>query len=305
MTYMSVDFKNITSNSELKKSLKKHGAIVIKNVLSQDELARYRTVVTKFLSQNGTRLMLGKTQPNAAVIVNDLDPLFSHPKVIDIFKRIYGEENVVFTGHCDIHMNMISGWHKDSGEAVGGYFRGEYFNAPNCRVYKVAVYLQDADSGDGLTVRLGSHNSRSITAGKEVKLETNAGDLIIFDVRLNHIGRTPNVFERMLKNASRVLNLGDRNKPDAAFITSLASMAGKIVGRNDRLSIFFTYGPPNSFTYDFAYLNMQRQLKQTSVKQTRLRSELVKSLKLLQVEPFDFDAYDPVFKGELAKHTEN
>lgn len=291
MRYKEFASTDVISTSVIRDALETDGAVVVKGVFSPAEMAQARQVVLGHLTGKGSRLMLGKTQPNAAVAVQGLDFILSHPKIVDIYKKIYGPDNVVFTCHCDIHMNMISGWHKDSGEHVGGYFRGDYFKADDCKVYKVALYLQDVDGNDGLTVRLGSHRSASLTAGDEAKLATKSGDVVIFDVRLNHIGRVPDPVERMLKNASRVLNGGNRNKEDPFFITALARVYGKLAGRKERLSVFFTYGPKNNYTYDFSFTNMVRQKKQTTVQQADLTPELERTLEAQGVKPFNFDAY--------------
>lgn len=292
MSCSEYSFENLPPKDELRAALERDGAIVIKNVITPAEISAAREIVADHLSRHGSRLMLGKTQPNAAVAVPELEFLFTHPSIVSLYKTIYGEKNVVFTGHCDAHKNMISGWHKDSGESVGGYFRGDYFAADDCKVYKIALYLQDSAENDGLTVRIGSHRNRSIAFGEEVKLQTKAGDLIVFDVRLNHIGRTPDLVERLLKNISRILNKGDRNLEDPSVINRLASVYGKLAGREDRLSVFFTYGPENEYTYDFSYKNILRQKKQTSVVDTKLDSALVSSLLSNGVRPFDFETYN-------------
>lgn len=279
---------------EIRTRLATDGAVVVQGVLSSEEVALTRRIVSEHLSKSGIRLMLGKTQPNAAIAVPSLTFVFSHPKIVAICQKLYGEDQVVFTGHCDIHMNMISGWHKDSGEGTGGYFRGDYFGADDCRVYKVATYLQDSDASDGLTVRLASHRTSSIKAGEEIKLTTKAGDIVIFDVRLNHTGRIPNLVERALKNASRLLNGGNRNRQDSPLITAVARAVSLLYGRKDRMSVFFTYGPPNRFTYDFAYYNMERQQKQIANTQTRLPEALVAQLRSRGVTPFDTKTYTPV-----------
>jgi hypothetical protein len=54
---------------------------------------------------------LGKTQPNASVALPELASVFAHERVVTLVKTVLGDDKVVFTGHCDAHMNMLSGWH--------------------------------------------------------------------------------------------------------------------------------------------------------------------------------------------------
>src|SRR5262245_24040902 len=113
--------------SELSRSLEEAGFAVVRGVLTSEEVDRLRSVVRRRLAIGGSRLGLGKTQPNAAVACPELVDVFAHERIVTLVKSLLGNDHVVFTGHCDAHMNMLSGWHKDSGEAFGGYFRGDCF----------------------------------------------------------------------------------------------------------------------------------------------------------------------------------
>ena len=291
-SYVYSDTQSLDRDS-MRRDLQRDGAFVVRNLLDQSEIQRLRAIVKGSLTRRGKRFSLGKTQPNAAIGVPELGFVFSHPKILSIFRAIYGEENVMFTGHCDIHMNMLSGWHKDSGESMGGYFRGNYFSSPECNVHKVAIYLQDAGAKDGLTVRLGSHSTADIKAGREAKLDTKAGDIVIFDVRLNHAGQLPDMLERILKGSNALLTGRDRHKEDFAAINLIKDLYWMLIGRRDRLSIFFTYGARNSYTYDFSYFNILRQQKQANMDNTTLPPDLMDRLRSAHVTPFDFKNYKP------------
>lgn len=247
----------------MRQALDEDGIFVVRNVLSPEEVDRLRDTLRRHLTTNGVRLSLGKTQPNAAAKVPDLAFIFAHPRIVQVITQVLGESNVVFTGHCDIHMNMLSGWHKDSGETVpGGYFTGPYMASPDCRVYKVAIYLQNTDLRDGFTARLGSHHQPDLSIGEKVNAQSRIGDIVVFDVRITHTGQLPDTVEKGLKGLSRVINKGQRDKQDPSWITRLKARYWKAIGRRDRLSVFFTYGAPNTFTYDFANANMNRQARQ-------------------------------------------
>jgi hypothetical protein len=284
--------QSLPDRYEMRQALARDGAFICRNVLTSAEVSRLREAIRDRLDRSGERLSLGKTQPNAAAVAPELAFIFSHPKIISIFKHLYDEDEVVFTSHCDIHMNMLSGWHKDSGEAVGGYFRGDYFDTDECCVHKVGIYLQDATARDGLTIKPGSHRVPGLMFGEPVTLVTHVGDIVIFDVRLTHTGQLPDRFERVLKGMNRLMNGGDRNRQDFAFTTWLKDRYWQLIGRRDRLSIFFTYGRPNSFTYDFSYFNVARQHKQTRAGMTGLPGVLASRLQAAGVTPFDPLTYD-------------
>jgi hypothetical protein len=266
-------------------ALREDGALLVRGVLAPEEIAFARTQLRSRLTSGGERIQLGRTQPNAAVLAPEIGWLVSHPSIVSIFKVLLGER-LCFTGHCDIHMNMLSGWHKDSGESVGGYFRGDYFAAEECRVFKAAVYLQDAGPNDGLTIALGSHRRRG-HEGERLHVPSKAGDVVFFDVRLSHVGQLPDPVERGIKAFVRPFRSASRNEP--AWATMVREAYWKTIGRRDRLSIFFTYGADNVFTQDFSRANMRRQAEQTGKEVASFSPELTASLMQSQVRLADLD----------------
>jgi hypothetical protein len=254
------------SAEDMRRALDEDGILVVRNALSQAEIGELRDILLEYLPVHGRRFSLGKTQPNAAVKVPDLAFVFAHPRIIAVVKQVLGETNIVFTGHCDIHLNMLSGWHKDSGETVpGGYFSGPYMTSADCRVFKVAIYLQDTGRRDGFTARVGSHHATDLTVGKEINVQSRTGDIVVFDVRITHIGQRPDPVEKGLMGLSLALNRGRRDREDPAWVSRAKALYWKLIGRPDRLSVFFTFGAPNTFTYDFARANMDRQAREGAV----------------------------------------
>lgn len=245
---------------DMRQALDNDGIFVVRNALSQAEIGELRGVLLEYLPGRGQRFSLGRTQFNAAVKVPELAFIFAHPRILTVVKQVLGETNVVFTGHCDIHMNLLSGWHKDSGETVpGGYFTGPYMTSADCRVFKVAIYLQDTGRRDSFTARLGSHRETDLSVGKEVSVQSRTGDIVVFDVRITHTGQLPDPVEKGLMGLTLALNRGQRDREDPAWVSRLKAFYWKLIRRRDRLSVFFTFGAPNSFTSDFAEANMRRQ----------------------------------------------
>jgi hypothetical protein len=160
-------------------------------------------------------------------------------------------------------MNLLSGWHKDSGETVpGGYFTGPYMTSSDCRVFKVAIYLQDTGRHDGFTARLGSHHETDLSVGKEINARSRIGDIVVFDVRITHAGQLPDPVEKGLMGLSLALKRGQRHREDPALVWRAKAVYWKLIGRRDRLSVFFTFGAANAFTHDFARANINRQARE-------------------------------------------
>ena len=250
----------LESAQDMRRALEEDGIFVVRNALSRAEIGELRDVLLGYLPRRGMRFSLGRTQPNAAEMVPELAFIFAHPRILTVLKQTLGDSNVVFTGHCDIHMNLLSGWHKDSGETVpGGYFTGPYMTSSDCRVLKVAIYLQDTGLRDGFTARLGSHRETDLSVGTEINVQSRIGDIVVFDVRITHTGQLPDPIEKGLMGLSLAIRRGRRHLEDPAWVSRAKALYWKLIGRRDRLSVFFTFGAANKFTHDFAKANIRRQ----------------------------------------------
>lgn len=251
-------------------TLQRDGFVVFPGLLRSDEVTRLREQILGRLHRRCVYVNLGKTQPNAAVEVPELGWIFHHPRIIDAARSVIGNP-VVFTSHCDIHLNMVSGWHNDCG-GNPSYFDCDPFTLTDGCVVKVALYLQDhLERWPGLTVRPGSHLGPSAGDGGDMPLWTAAGDAIVFDVRLRHIGK-PHT-QRSLSLLQHVLRrFPTRVRGRLGYLAHTAHM--RLEGRRDRVSIFFTFGSDNQHTYVFAENNMRRQIKQTGNPASQLTQEL-------------------------------
>lgn len=253
----------------MRTALEQDGYVLVRDFFSADEIARQRRIVEDFFaSGRGVVFNLGKTQPNAAIECPELSWLFAEPRVTTLFKQLFGNRGAMFTGHCDMHSSIVSSWHRDTGGPGHPYFDDSCFD-PECRVYKMAVYLQDHGDGNGLTVHPGSHLRDGKPVGPELSIETKAGDVVVFDVRIHHRGREPNAVEAALTRAGRVgsrlaARVGGRpSESGQPYWTLMAREAlDKVTRTPPKLSIFFTFGARNRFSESFARTNMQRQLGQ-------------------------------------------
>lgn len=290
----------------LAQKIENDGFVVIRDVLSTTEVKNLRKIVKNHFNNKGLLAFSGLVQPNAAVEVQEIRWLFYHPMIITIMRHLLRQEKIMFTSHCDIHSRTLSGWHKDDGMAVidGGYFGQSMYENQDCRVYKVAIYLQNhIHNNGGLTVRRGSHKFQSLDKGEEIYLKTYAGDVIIFDVRLTHLGqrdivpipllRKPiNLFQNFLSSSLRV----DKIKIQHYLKTFYDKFF------SEKLAIFFTYGIPNEHTIAFASNNMKRQMSQLRTKDiflsTYTRQMLLENNVLLAEDYFsNFFAKEVLRKG--------
>ena len=130
-----------------------------------------------------------------------------------------------------------------------------------------------------------------------MQLATRAGDIVIFDVRLSHAGQLPDRVEQAIKALNILFTRADRTREDVRLATALKAAYWRVLRRKERLSVFFTYGRPNSHTYDFSFFNIVRQNKQSSVTDLRLPAELCARLRAMGVA-----AYDPTTHALWAEH---
>lgn len=268
-----MDYLNKNSTNEIIDT----GFILMSNLLSDIEIKTLRKLVKQHFQSHGVVANSGLTQPNAAVEVPEINWLFYHPKILAVMRQLLGQEKIMFTSHCDLHCRTLSAWHKDDGMTVmeGGYFGFPAYDREDCKVYKVALYLQDHDHNKaGLTVRNGSHKLSALNQGEEVYLPTKAGDIVVFDVRLTHRGQRSVVPVEFLEKPNHLIKKGlnkvfkiSHKKSDRYFKKIYDTLYG------DRLSIFFTYGLPNEYTKNFAINNMKRQLQQNKNSQVFLSAE--------------------------------
>ena len=237
-----------------REKIEQDGYVVFRQVLTATELGRLRDTLTRHFEQHYEIEGLGLHQPNAAFAIPELDWLIAHPAILDSFREVLGGDRLVFTGNCDAHMNMLSWWHKDTSESRGSCFRGDY-GSPDCRVYRAGIYLQDHLTGQGLSVRRGSHYTRSLTEGPVETVATRAGDLILFDIRLTHAGQMADPIETLL------LRLGRRLRRERE-VAAIKARYQAFLGKPKKLSVFFTYGVPGSYTDE--YLHFEYLAKQAS-----------------------------------------
>jgi hypothetical protein len=268
----------------LGEALKSEGFVIVPDVLTQSEVAMLRDQVNEALNTDGIHKAGGTVLPNAAAEAPSLGWIFSHPGILSAVRRATGLSEMVFTMEADLHRNYLaSKWHKDTGEQMmnGGYFDCDPFESPDCRVFKVALYLQDHSAGAGsLHVRPGSITTASFDFGEDYRIPAKAGDMVLFDVRITHRGVRPSLVDRVMLGCARIFL---KHSADSAA-ASWRRARLRLVGKPDRIAVYFAFGSPNDHSVRFAQRNMRRQLSQLGKPAIPLPSQLQSSFELANVQ---------------------
>jgi hypothetical protein len=151
----------------------------------------------------------------------------------------------------------LSRWHKDIDDE--GVLKDLVYRPDGWHVYKAAIYLQDQPDGSPqvLKVRPRSQHRRLGEVAHEQALAIRAGDVIVFDVRVDHAGQFPSIWDKSLRRML-MLGCGIFGYDAEAWFSTLRSALCKGVRRADeRMAIYLTFGRPDPVTY--AYEETGRQ----------------------------------------------
>lgn len=251
---------------QIREAILRDGYVAFSGVLAADEIKSIRRAVVSFFKTGGRLYDYGLTQPDAFSSVPAIRWLITHPGILEAVRKCAGRDDIQFTFHSDCHMNMLSGWHTDT----GAYFTTEEVAPAEFQVYKVGIYLQDHfENSQGLTVSEGSHLPPNRLNPARVKpLKTRAGDIIVFDTRIWHVGDQKRLHEKIFGKIVR----NEKIKYEAGFAFR------KLMGRQEKISVFFTYGAPNVHTLEFSKRNMVRQNRQCGIQHSTPPPDLISLL---------------------------
>ncbi len=245
-----------------KEQFERDGCILLREVLTQEEVARYRTAVQRFFQhRGGAAFDGGLTQPDAFGHIPELRTLITHPNIGKAF-RFYCGQRLVYCHHSDAHFNKYTGWHKDQ---CGTHDFAPGPDGESYGVYKMAFYLQDPTDGPPpLTVRLRSHITPELHRGAMKELRPYAGDAILFDCRISHKGAEMTLPQKVL---ARLL-------PAQRLKTALFSQMWRRRLKHDKYSLFFTFGLPNALTKEHVRITVARQQAQLGLGTYHLDSDV-------------------------------
>ncbi|MCF8424759.1 MAG: phytanoyl-CoA dioxygenase family protein [Bacteroidia bacterium] len=205
-------------------SFTENGYVLIPNVLSEKEVVFLRTRILEIFSTDEWK----KSPFNTQRVLSDVYNYFPEfmditltEKTINIIKSLL-QTTPVLMPETAIHYKFYTGWHKDTSvqEKEGNKFHLK----DEALMLQCGFYLQDNDDlGGGLTVMQGSHKTNDNLINPEsfrlslkdrlklkigtykeydneklnpnahsvIDVKSKAGDLIIFNFRLNHRATRP------------------------------------------------------------------------------------------------------------------
>ncbi len=142
----------ISENCEF---LTRHGYVVSKNVLSNQEIIDTRRVAEGLLDRLETPQGEPRFISGVQTAHEQFRDILANNRIRDALSTVLGADFLILD-EMTLHDSFYANWHKDtSAPDLRGY---NFFWDPNFNVLQVAIYLQDnADTGGGLDVVPGSH----------------------------------------------------------------------------------------------------------------------------------------------------
>lgn len=239
-------------DTSARRALETDGFVVLRAVFSPDEVAAMRhAVLTAARRSAGFRPDEGGMRAYRGLhTVPGLGRILLGDRLVATMASLVRTDTVLVTGECDVIVDVTTGWHKDVNES---WNLGDAPFGPAWTVYKAAVYLQPLRAADALAVRPGSHRSRTPGQGRGQTLPVAAGDVIVFDVRIDHRGARRRLAERLLHRACRA---GGRiaGTDGERIFTAVRTRLRRRFGREPRIGVFLTFGPraPETEAYERA-----------------------------------------------------
>jgi hypothetical protein len=220
----------------LREQFKKDGYAIAPGVFSPDEIAGLRRDLLNIFDTPSTLPMDTEKTANAPALRIELPVrhpqlrwLLVHPPLLAAVREVLGAD-FIYLPELSAHDSGYGGWHKDttSQESSGHRFQWD----PDFAMLEAAIYLQGNHPlyAGGLDVIPGSHRrpdryinrptdfksrmkDRAEVALRRKKLRTRAGDLVLFDFRIDHRATQPAPF----------VNVPDSHRKLAVFFACSAN----------------------------------------------------------------------------------
>jgi hypothetical protein len=230
-------------------SLSRDGYCVFENVYSLENVRQLRCRIEEHFEGNGVFGYGGKYQLRGMNVIGDMCKLLITKKLIDVIKYCTYPLPPLITGECDFMIDTTSGWHKDI--TADMKLEDRIYPDKEFSVYKLAIYLQDQNetSKEVLKVRPGAHRFPELESLPARPVPVRAGDVIVFDVRLDHAGRLATVVEKLLRKGCFEISRVFGANPEKWFTNARKMLNTLNIVHRHRLGVFLTFGPCNSNTY--------------------------------------------------------
>jgi hypothetical protein len=271
--------------NRLQQDLDANGYAVVKNVLTPEQVQLLRAAMKQHLKSGGWYNYGGKFQVQAMHAVPAVAGILTSASILHVLQDITQPLDVVLTGECDLMINTTSTWHKDITHHPV-YQDGRIFDDEHFRVYKIAFYLQDQGetSRATLKVRPASHKQANGQDLPVKKAAVEAGDALIFDVRIDHLGQLPTVTDKVLRKFLERLGPPLHVDAQKAFTRSRSMVRWFHRKAQDRMAIFMTFGPQEAWTLAYAEACKHRHVPVSGKLTPEVLSHLaVNHVALLQV----------------------
>jgi hypothetical protein len=230
-------------------SLAERGYHVFRSVFSAGEVETLRAALSEFFRRRGEFRYGGKLGARGCHAIPAVARALLSDRLLDIVAACTAPEPPVLTGECDIHANILSRWHKDIHNEW--QLTSAIYDSETWRVFKAAVYLQDqpANCATVLKVRPGSHRRQLGEVEEAERVPVRAGDVVVFDVRIDHAGQLPSWPERALGGLLR-RTLPRLGLDHETWFARARAIARRLWGA-ERLAVYLTFGPTSACTYEY------------------------------------------------------
>jgi hypothetical protein len=202
---------------EKSESFTKYGFVIIRDLLSPQMVEKLRAFIQKKMALLGHKRQMISCQ---TYLFPELYLLQFEERAVNMLKKVLGE-NLCYFPDLTVQHNMFGypGWHMDSNSE--GY--AKYLQAPDYKFAKCGIYLQDDTLGwgGGIKVLPKGHKLSTMTGApridlrvrrlldfcsikysfpiKPLRVDTKAGDMLIFDSRLLHASTIPQKIDELKK----------------------------------------------------------------------------------------------------------
>jgi len=215
-----------------KEKFEREGFLLIKNVLSPEEIKKLRDLAYKTIEEDKKKetMFLHRYAKNHLGCLSNISgfrKLILHDKTIKIAEKILGDKPIFF-GDSIFEIGIGNrGFHKDTSERK---IQNHPDWAEDYPIIRIAFYLEDhKHHSGGLKVRVGSNTTVKTNVGKPYIIPSEAGDAVAFSLRTSHSG-----------NAVRL-----KIAPNFSLHNSIEKRIPQFLSvpeEKERISIFLTYG---------------------------------------------------------------
>ncbi len=246
----------LATGNAIREALERDGFFIFRSVLTREQVLSLRHAIGGHFHRNGRSAYGGKVENRGIYLVPALAQVLCCDPVIDVMHAVTAPLSPVMTGESFIAADTTSHWHKDISPDLG--LGPEIFDTKDFAIFKLAFYLQDQDetSRSVLKVRKGSHLRREMAPDlPEVALSVRSGDVILFDVRIDHAGQMQSLGEKLLRRISQWRAKATGGDADAIYTRGRARVRARDIGNShSRMAIFMTFGDkaPPIYTYELA-----------------------------------------------------